>query len=172
MIIYDIIFYFFALMTIGSAVLAVTLKNVVRAAFSLFFTLFGMAGLYVLLAADFVAIVQIMVYVGGILVLLLFGVMLTNKITGIDIKSVNVNFTASFIAIIGFCVFILAVLLHSQWHISILTEPEGTIKQIGHKLLTDYIFVFELLGVFLLVALIGAASIARQKKPEIKGEEN
>ncbi|MCK7520830.1 MAG: NADH-quinone oxidoreductase subunit J [Ignavibacteriales bacterium] len=87
MTLYDIVFYLFALITILSAYLVVTVRNIVYSAFSLLFTLFGIAGLYALLGADFIAIVQLMVYVGGILILMIFGVMLTNKITNVQIKT-------------------------------------------------------------------------------------
>lgn len=72
------IFYGFALMTIASALVVVTVRNIVHAAFSLMVTLFGVAGLYVFLQADFLAATQVIVYVGGILVLILFGVMMTS----------------------------------------------------------------------------------------------
>ncbi|HKJ82064.1 MAG TPA: NADH-quinone oxidoreductase subunit J, partial [Ignavibacteriaceae bacterium] len=79
--IYDIIFYLFAIITLVSAFFVVTTRNIIYSAYYLLFTFFGVAGIYVLLGADFIAIVQLVVYVGGILILLLFGVMLTNKIT-------------------------------------------------------------------------------------------
>jgi NADH-quinone oxidoreductase subunit J len=86
MTLYDIVFYLFAIVTILSAYMVVTVRNIVYSAFSLLFTLFGIAGLHALLGADFVAIVQLIVYVGGILILMIFGVMLTNKITNVQIK--------------------------------------------------------------------------------------
>src|SRR5512135_388048 len=85
--IYNIIFYLFAAVTVISAFFVVTTRNIVHSAFFLLFTFFGVAGIYVLLWADFVAIVQLIVYVGGILILLIFGVMLTNKITNVQIKT-------------------------------------------------------------------------------------
>ena len=87
MSVYDLMFYLFAALTLVSAFFVVTLRNIVYSAFFLLFTFFGVVGLYVLLAADFIAIVQLVVYVGGILILLLFGVMLTNKITNVQIKT-------------------------------------------------------------------------------------
>ena len=72
------IFYGFALLTVASAFVVVTVRNIVHAAFSLMVTLFGVAGLYVFLQADFLAATQVIVYVGGILVLILFGVMMTS----------------------------------------------------------------------------------------------
>jgi NADH-quinone oxidoreductase subunit K len=75
-----IVFYVFAFITLGSAFVVVFSRNIIYSAFSLLFTFFGVAGLYVLLNADFLAVTQILIYVGGILVLLLFGVMLTNRV--------------------------------------------------------------------------------------------
>ena len=86
MSIYDFIFYLFAAVTIVSGLMVVSSGNIVRSAYYLLSTLFGISGLYVLLGADFVAVTQIMVYIGGILILILFGVMLTSDITNIEIK--------------------------------------------------------------------------------------
>ena len=83
---FDIIFYAFAAFTLASAALMVVSKNIIHSAVGLLFSLFGVAGIYVLLAADFLAVVQILVYVGGILILLLFGVMLTQRITSVDMR--------------------------------------------------------------------------------------
>jgi NADH-quinone oxidoreductase subunit J len=73
-----LVFYLFALVTVGSAAVVVLARSLIYSAFALLFTFFGVAGLYVILGADFLAATQLLVYVGGILVLLLFGVMLTH----------------------------------------------------------------------------------------------
>ena len=72
----DFIFIILALLTISSSIYLVTSKNLVRSAVALFFTLFGLAGFYIMLYADFLAATQVVIYVGGILVLIIFGVML------------------------------------------------------------------------------------------------
>src|SRR5258708_1378997 len=84
---YDAAFYFFGVITLVSAWIVVSSRNIVYSAFALLFTFFGVTGLYVLLSADFLAVAQLLIYVGGILVLLLFGVMLTNKVVNVDIKT-------------------------------------------------------------------------------------
>jgi NADH-quinone oxidoreductase subunit J len=84
---FDILFFVFALITIVSACIVVFSKNLMYAAFSLLFTFFGVAALYVLLYADFLAVTQVLIYVGGILVLLLFGVMLTSKVVKVEIQT-------------------------------------------------------------------------------------
>ncbi|MBM4172665.1 MAG: NADH-quinone oxidoreductase subunit J [Ignavibacteria bacterium] len=161
---YDIIFYLFALITIGSAFVVVTSRNIVYAAFSLLFTFFGVAGIYVLLGADFLAIVQIMVYVGGILILLLFGVMLTNKITSVEIRTGTVHLLPAAIGIGILFGAIISVMLWTNWNISPEPIPPSTTANIGRELITNYVLIFELLGMLLLIALIGAASIARRDK--------
>ena len=82
-----VIFYIFAAVTVGSAAVVVLARSLIYSAFALLFTFFGVAGLYVLLGADFLAATQLLVYVGGILVLLLFGVMLTHKLYDLDLRS-------------------------------------------------------------------------------------
>ena len=160
--IYDLIFYLFAAVTVLSAFFVVTTRNIVRAAFFLLFTLFGIAGLYVLLGADFVAIVQLIVYVGGILILLIFGVMITNKITEVEIKTGTIHTLPAAIGVGLLTGIIGAVVLGTEW-LQIDSEmPQSTLSTLGNMLLNEYVLVFELLGILLLVALIGAASMARK----------
>lgn len=82
---FDLIFYIFALITLGGAAITAMHRNIVYAAFGLLFTFTGVAGLYVMANADFLAVTQLLVYVGGILILLIFGVMLTNRIATANI---------------------------------------------------------------------------------------
>jgi len=128
------------------------------------FTFFGVAGLYVLLGADFIAIVQILVYVGGILILLLFGVMLTNKVIDVEIKSDSIHVAPALIGIAIFAALLVWMFTNTGWTTQVLTSPETTAFELGRALLTDYVLIFELLGILLLIALVGAASIARRDK--------
>src|SRR5881275_2385538 len=94
------VFWVFATMTVASAAVVVLARSLIYSAFALLFTFFGVAGLYVLLGADFLAATQLLVYVGGILVLLLFGVMLTHKLYDLDLKSEVTQFpAAAFVAV-------------------------------------------------------------------------
>ncbi len=161
---YDIIFYLFAALIIVSGFLVVTSKNIVHAAFYLLFTFFGVSGIYALLGADFISVVQIMVYVGGILVLILFGVMLTNKVTNVDIRTGTVKTLPAAIVIGIFAGALLAMMVKTGWYSNPGKIPETTLVVLGQTLITQYVLVFELLGILLLVALIGAASIARRDK--------
>jgi NADH-quinone oxidoreductase subunit J len=162
---FDIIFYLFALITVGSACIVVFSKNIVYAAFSLLFTLFGVAGLYVLLQADFLAVTQVLVYVGGILTLLLFGVMLTNKVISVDMKTGTLH-TIPAIVLAAIVFGSLAGLYYATW--STVTAPAtnivSTARPIGEMLMTSYALPFEVASVILLVAMVGAALIARRPK--------
>ena len=162
MSIYDIIFYLFAAVTLLSALFVVTSRNIVHAAFYLLFTFFGVAGIYVLLGADFVAIVQLIVYVGGILILLLFGVMITNKITNVEIKTGTINTLPAAIGLGLFTGIIGSVMLNTKWQVMDVDMPQATLSGLGQMLVNEYVLVFELLGILLLIALVGAASMARR----------
>jgi NADH-quinone oxidoreductase subunit J len=162
---YDMIFYVFALITVVSAFLVVFSRNMLYAAFSLLFTFFGVAGLYVLLQADFLAVSQILIYVGGILVLLLFGVMLTNKVVSVDIKTKSMQ-TFPALAVVIVVGGVLAGLFYTMWK-GTPASPTGLTTgavAIGDLLMTSYLLPFEIASVVLLVALIGAAMTARRNR--------
>ena len=103
----DIIFYIFAFITVGSGAVVVFSKRIVYSAFALLFTFFGVAGLYILLSADFLAATQVIIYVGGILVLLLFGVMMTHRVYDVQIRQQRINFLPGMLVVI----FVFAMLL-------------------------------------------------------------
>ena len=161
-----ITFYFFSILIIVSGAVVVLSKNVMHSAFALLFTLFSVAGIYVLLSADFLAITQIMIYIGGILVLIIFGVMLTTHITGVNIKSgrlgkLNILIAGILTAIIA--VSLIVVFSTTSWYLSESELVDSTINKIGNELLTNYLLAFEAASMLLLIAIIGAAFIARRK---------
>ena len=161
-----IVFYGFAAMILISAAVVVFSKKIIYSAFALLFTFFGVAGFYILLNADFLAITQLMIYIGGILVLIIFGVMLTTKITGVDIKEgitskIQKGFTLLSVGIIGITLLILYS--NVQWVLKDTPEIKSTIIPIGNLLLTDYLLAFEVASVLLLIAIVGASLIARRK---------
>ncbi len=162
MTIYDLIFYLFAAITVISAFFVVTTRNIVYSAYYLLFTFFGVAGIYVLLGADFIAVVQLVVYVGGILILLLFGVMLTNRITNVQIKTGTIKIAPAAIGVALFAGILGAALLKTNWKTINSEIPISTTHTLGLLLIQQYAVVFELLGILLLIALIGAASMARK----------
>jgi len=159
----DFLFYFFAIITLVSAFFVVTFKNIIYSAYSLLLTFLGVAGIYVLLGADFIAIVQVIVYVGGILILILFGVMLTNKIQNVPIKTEASFIIPASITIGAFGGILVSTFINTRWKSMPAELPFATLTDVGKLLMNEYILIFELLGILLLVALVGAASIARKQ---------
>ena len=161
------IFYFFAFITVASAAVVVFSRNIVYSAFALLFTFFGVAGMYVLLNADFLAITQLLIYVGGILVLILFGVMLTTNTVSVDIKSGSMNVLASVGVAAAIAGLLIGMFWTSDWIVSkqlgVLTE-QTTSKEIGAALITTHVLPFEVASVILLVAIVGAAMMARRER--------
>ena len=157
----------FLLLTVASAALVAFSSHIVRSAFALLLTFFGMAGAYVFLGADFLAGTQLLIYVGGILVLLLFAVMLTNRISDIRISSESRNRPmAAFVSVLAFSGIVVAELSVPWNHRSLPDQP--TTAALGQALLSDYLLPFEAISVLLLVVMVGAAVIARRdwRRPE------
>lgn len=168
----QLLFYFFSALIVISALLVLFTRNVLYAAFSLIFTFLGIAAIYVLAGADFIAITQVIVYVGGILVLMIFGLMLTNKIEGkaVTTRSHNV-FWGGIAGIAMFTILSLVVLkvdfTHMGW-VEAATMRENpaaisTVQAIGQLMMSRYVLPFEIAGLLLLIALIGSAFIAKRQ---------
>ncbi len=155
-------FYMFAALTIASAGVMVFSRSVIYSAVGLLFTFFGVAGIYVLLAADFVAVAQVMIYVGGILVLLLFGVMLSQRVTGVNMRTETLQTVPAAIVAVGVLFILFRVISKTEWLVKAKTTFEPTTAKLGTLLMTDYLIPFEIVSVLLLGALIGAAFIARK----------
>jgi NADH-quinone oxidoreductase subunit J len=158
-----VIFYFIAAVTIGSALIVAFSRNVTYSAFSLLGAFMGMVGLYAMLAADFVAIVQLLVYVGGILVLMIFAVMLTHRIDDVAVSNRSVGrFPAA--VIVGAVVVVMgACVMTAGWVQKSDLQVAPTTAGIGDAFLGPYILPFELASVVLLVALIGAVVLSRKE---------
>ena len=168
-------FGLFAFLTIGGALVCIWERSVVRSAFSLLATFSGVAGLYILLGADFIAIAQILIYVGGILALLLFGVMLTPP----DMNERKLVRVLSGLAIVGAGTFWVAMKVgeSANWVVDPnLPEVASRPKQIGVGFLAmnlengepGYVVAFELAAVLLTVALVAAVYIARRKASDMQ----
>jgi len=172
-------FYAFSAIAVGSSILLVSIGNMARALFLFFIVLFSVAGLYVFALADFVAITQILVYVGGVLVLMLFAFMLSSR----ELLNQLQNGTSQFLALpawqaLFIAVSFLAVLVYTAIHIGT-AEPgwitaakeadatirptDNTIQYIGAQLMTHYLLPFEVISVLLMMALIGAAHLTRKE---------
>jgi len=161
------IFYGFALITIASALVVVTVRNIVHAAFSLMVTLFGVAGLYVFLQADFLAATQVIVYVGGILVLILFGVMMTSGRLEMRIHIERGQLLLGGVIALALLMMLLTVIANTSVWKNLTddgTELPPTTERIGELILNGpFLLPFEVASVILLVALIGATLISRKE---------
>jgi NADH-quinone oxidoreductase subunit J len=161
------LFYIFALMSVLSAVCVVVSRNIVRTAVSLLFTLLGVAGLYFLLNAEFLAAVQLVVYAGGTLILIIFGVMLTSKspFSRFEPKLVEVIVALSFGSVL--LVALIAGIVRAKFNSQVI-EAGGTypMDKLGQALLGDFLIPFELASVLLLVVMIGAAYLAKGRRRE------
>ncbi len=159
-------FYVFAALAVGSGVLAAASRNIVHSAFSLIATFFGVAGIYALLGSDFLAVTQVVVYIGGILILLVFGVLLTDRIpTEFRIDRPRNYLPAVITAGLVFTGLAWSI-TGTSWarlpHVAkAMPEAEPTTHAIGVSLLTDYLLPFEFASILLLVVLVGAARVAR-----------
>jgi len=164
-----VLFYLFSVVTLGAAAVMVFSKNIVHSAFALMFALIGVAALYVLLYADFMAATQLLVYVGGILILFLFGVMLTSQGTTLDFKTVTVNLIPATVLSLSAAVLLILVFLQTDWVISEQAAASDSVHDLGMLLMGDYILPFISVGVLLLIAIIGAILMStriREKQTE------
>ncbi len=174
-VLHSLTFYILAAVVLASAAFTAFSSNLVHAAFSLLFTFFGLACLYIQLGADFVGVSQVLIYVGGILVLLLFGVMFTGSLAG-GVRQ-TIQFKGSAILLALLMLLLLPIAATAPW--IVMENPqekllESNIAAIGRQLMTDYLLPFEAASLLLLVALIGAVVIARgepKATPE-SGNEN
>lgn len=158
----DIVFWFIAAFTIISALFVVLNNQLLYSAVALLFTLFGVASLYVFLWADFIAGVQLLVYIGGILVLIIFGIMLTNRISSVRLSQTNVQQGIGGVVSFWLLIFLTLVISKTPWLQKEAVEPVTTVNDIGVLLLTKYLLPFEAVSLLLLGALIGAAILSRE----------
>ena len=176
------LFYVMAFITVASALFVAYSGNLVRSIFMFFITLFGLAGLYVFALADFVAITQIVIYVGGILVLILFAFMLSGRET-LDVlkqqksKFIGFNNWPSLLLAVLFFVVLINVILKAapdkfNWVAdaisanNVIAATDTTTGNIGINLMTRYLLPFEAISVLLLMVLVGAAHLARKEGSE------
>jgi NADH-quinone oxidoreductase subunit J len=170
------LFYAFAGVMIFSAVLMVTSRNIFHSALFLALSLLCVAALFALLGSFFIAGIQVLIYIGAVVVLTIFVINLTKQVIGRDTPQVNQHvFLAVITSLVSACLIILAV-LKTGWGTIFLesvakSERTDNIPLIGRKLLTDFVLPFEVVSVLLLATLIGAiAIISRDKGGQGRGE--
>ena len=139
-------------------------KNIVRMAVWLFVALGSVALLYFLLAANFLGAIQLIVYAGGTLVLLIFGVMLTSKSPWVRFEAGKLELAGAAVVCGALLVSLCLLLGGSVWHSTESAHPGPAMAQIGEQLITTYLVPFEVAGVLLMIVMVGAAHLARQEK--------
>src|SRR5688572_20077304 len=162
-----VLFYLFAVMSGASAIGVAISRNIVRTAVCLLFTLVGVAGLYFLLHAEFLAAVQLVVYAGGTLILIIFGVMLTSKspFSRFEPKLGEVIIAISISSILLFAL-VLGIARTSFGNQAIASDELYPVDRLGQVLLGDFLVPFEIVSVLLLVVMIGAAYLAKGRRRE------
>jgi NAD(P)H-quinone oxidoreductase subunit 6 len=153
-----------SLMMLGAALGVVLFANIVYSAFLLGGVFISMAGIYILLNADFVSAAQILVYVGAVNVLIIFAIMLVNKREDFTpMKNGWVRQGATALVCVGIFALLSTVSIITPWKISTLTTPmTGSIVPIAKHFFTDFLLPFELASVLLLMAMVGAIILARR----------
>ena len=158
----DVIYYFFMLLAALSAVGILISKNVLHAALLLIVCLLSIAGIYVLLHAEFLAVTQIMVYAGGILVIIIFGVMLSSRVANKPLNIETARKIPGFVTGAGMLVILIYALqsVGFSFSITFADKVSNNVHAIGFQLMSSYVAPFEIAGVLLLISLIGAAVTA------------
>lgn len=160
----ELVFFLIAGFTLLSAMGVAFSRRILYSAFSLLGTFAGAAGLFVLLSSDFIAMTQILIYVGGVLVLVIFAVMLTIRIGDVNISNQAINYKAGIPIVGGVTIFLISFLTSGAWKVQKTTEVYGSvIRTIGNALLKDYLLPFEIISLVLLSALVGAVAIVRRE---------
>lgn len=163
----DAAFYIFAGVSLFSAIAVVLSKNIVRAAVGLLGTLGGVACLYFLADANLLGVIQLIVYAGGTLILIVFGIMLTSQSPWVAFLPTKGQAVAGSIVAVVLAIGIIRLVTLVPWPSLAAESPlmqSPSVKSIGEALLTTYLVPFEVASVLLLVVMIGAAYLARTEK--------
>ncbi len=163
---YAVIWYIFASFSVVTAAYVVLTRNIVRAAFALVFAFLGIAAQYVFLNADFLAASQMLIYAGGITVLMLFGVMLTHRVEGMELNLSAMKALPGVAIAVAFFGVLMSVIRRTNWNTVTPVESTGTTEAIGIHIMTDYLLPFEVVSVLLLVILVGAMYLARRDREQ------
>lgn len=160
------VFIVLSAITLLGAGIVVTSRFLYRAALGLVLSFFGVAGMYALLNVGFLAVVQILIYVGAIAILIIFAIMLTRSVMDREVVQRNSQWLIS--ALVGLALFAvlgytLVFRIGDDWALSSAQVPQNQVAALGESLVTTYALPFEVASVLLLVALVGAIVIAREE---------
>ncbi|GAA5526411.1 NADH-quinone oxidoreductase subunit J [Herpetosiphon gulosus] len=174
------VFIVIALLTLGSGIMVVTVRNIIHSALWLIASFIGVAALYLLMEAEFLAVVQILVYAGAVSILVLFAIMLTRQVTGEGVRVVFERWWVALLIALGlFGVIVPTLWQHgSTWEEASKLAQVGpapvegvaaglqvaTATEIGRSFMGEYLLPFEVISILLLMALIGAIVIAYEER--------
>jgi len=160
----SVIFAILAGITLGSALMVVTSRNLLHSALWLIASFFGIAGIFILLQAEFLAVVQVLIYIGAIAMLIIFAIMLTRRI----MDPQQPRFNSQWGLVGGFAALLFvglaAVVTRVAWPVAVGEVPADAIAQLGVDFVGVYAVPFEVASVLLVVAMIGAIIIARERE--------
>lgn len=159
----EVLFYAIVALTLFSAGIVAFSNRIIYSAFALLLTFLGFAGLYIYLSADFLAVTQVMIYVGGILILILFGVLMTQKMFDLSALTTHNSIWISLLGGLAVAGVSAVVIFTGPWLRNLHKPFDATTTVIGKEILTGYLLPFEVASLLLLGALIGAVYMARQE---------
>lgn len=160
-----VVFVILSAVALIGAIGVVTMRNLFRAALFLILSFVGVAGFYILLEAEFLAMVQLLVYVGAISILIIFAIMLSRRMMTPEFRARNEQWLIALVSALALFVILAFILLRVNWPVSPSIVPDDLISELGQALVSpdQYVLVFEVASVLLLVALVGAVIIARER---------
>jgi len=161
-------FWILSVVILGSGFMVVSLKNIFHCAIFLILCLSGVAGIFILLNAEFLAAAQVLIYVGAVAILMVFAIMLTSDLASRKIVQTNQNALVAFLACLVFLTSVVWLIRSSLgsgvWNFTREGLPSDNVMIIGKLLMTEYMLPFEVVSVLLLAAMIGAIVLARRER--------
>ncbi len=161
----ELAFVIIATITLGGAVAVMSLRHLVHCALALVVTFAGLGAMYLLLSAEFVAFVQLLVYVGAVAILIVFALLLTRSATVEPHQSLLQSKVAGVgISLLAFGTIVSALVTSGRFDKTQFAAPVLTVRRIGEELMTHYVLPLEAIGLLLTAATIGAVVIAMEER--------
>lgn len=157
----DLVFWILAIIILGSGLAVVAARNLVHAALFMVLTFFGISGIYVLLEADFLAVVQVLIYVGAIAVLIIFGVMLTQRENMEETNVSSPHRAVAAVILVAFLGLIILAINSTAWLIDPSPALPTTVGPIAELMLSSFVIPFEAAAILLTVAILGAIILSK-----------
>jgi len=160
----DLAFWVLSVMLVGSALAVVLSKNLFHAVLWLALALTGTAGVFLLLNAEFLAAVQLLLYAGGIITVVVFAIVVTERLVGERLSQTSRGIVSGALVAVGLLVVIVNTLMQRQLPLTPLPQLDDLTRRIGEQVLTTYVLPFELLALLMLAAMLGAIYFARPEE--------